>query len=84
MARKKKIGVWVLSITHRYGVNITVHRTLDGANTALYTYCDSEWDSDYDTEESPKPREHDKLVCAYFDNTGGDEYYTIESAELED
>jgi hypothetical protein len=67
--------VWVLSISHRHGEDISVHQTDKGANAALAAYCAEYWDEcDQNGEDHDKPDDIDDLITQYFDGTDNESY----------
>jgi len=71
--------VHVLIITHRHGVNVSVHSSVTKANETLYNYVQREWDYEIRT---PFPGPDDDPVGIYFDVVEH-EYYDIETCEID-
>jgi hypothetical protein len=81
-----KIGsvVWVLSIFHRHGEDISVYQTDKGALDALAAYCAEWWDNECSRngEDRTRPDDDDDLIIQYFDGTD-DESYEIRCLTLQ-
>lgn len=70
------MNVYVLTISHRHGVNVTVHKTAEGARAKLLEYVREEWAGEMEGEVIPT--DSDEAIDAYFDN-GHEEYDCTES-----
>jgi len=75
--------VWVLSVTHKHGTNISVHRNQEGALNSLASYVAGEW-----SQEMPHgailPEDDGAAIEAYFAHESHGEYYSIEECQLQD
>jgi hypothetical protein len=76
--------VWVLSISHRHGEDISVYQTDTGANAALAAYCAEWWDNECSRNGvyRTRPADIDQLISQYFDGTD-DENYEIRCLTLQ-
>jgi hypothetical protein len=70
-------SVWVLVISHRHGNDITVHRTKEEADGALYLYCVQWWDEymvNANGSVKKMPKNPDVVVERYFEAAEGESY----------
>lgn len=75
--------VYVLSINHKHGTDVSVHRHQEGALSALASYVAQEW-----TREMPhgavKPKSKGKAIQQYFGEHDHGESFAIEERDVED
>lgn len=78
--------VWILTIDHRHGRDISVNETEEGALAACAEYGRQWWselvgrNDDVELPEEP-PTDNVEAIKLYFD-TVGDEYYELEQAAV--
>jgi len=78
----RKVYVHVLAIDHRFGTNISAHRTEDSARKELLTYVRTWWPVEMLGHEVPKSV--DDEIREYFEVArGGEESYLLRKAELQ-
>lgn len=73
--------IHVLSITHKHGVNVTVHKTADGAAAKLAEYVREEWAAEID--DVPALHNDDLAITFYFERLQDREWYDITELELQ-
>jgi hypothetical protein len=66
--------VFTLTIEHRHGTDVTVHRTREAARAALHAYVVDWWEKEGVGGEMPS--DLDEAITAYFDQVDG-EYHSI-------
>lgn len=81
--------VYVLTICHRHGDHVSVHRTEEGALKRLAAYCRDYWyeDGPGRNDGPDEPGEEvppDEVLRLYYEKCDDDEGATIEGVELED
>lgn len=74
--------VYILCIHHKYGENLSAHRTEKGAFQALFEYCDENWDREVNGNPNKKPSKQRDLVQRYFQAVE-EEYSSIESVQIQ-
>jgi hypothetical protein len=72
--------VWVLSIEHKQGANVSVHRSSAAANKELLDYVRQSWHERFNDDDLMD--EHDNPVEDYFNDAVGNEGYEIERTTL--
>lgn len=83
------MNLYVLTITHRHGINIRVFKSEDGAFKGLLEYI-RKWAGDCRNNEAEliealKSGNRKAAINLYFSEDGKpNEYYSIEKCELED
>lgn len=81
LTRTEPQRVCVLGITTKYGDDIYVHRTHDGAHRALVGFVDSWWEQEMDG--APRPASDADAVAQYFDKNGDYEsYYIVDDSPI--
>jgi hypothetical protein len=75
--------VQVVSISHSYGTDISVHRTIEGAKQHVYDYVVRWWgDAEEEEDEPPAGMSREFAIKHYFNKMSGREHYDITSAEV--
>lgn len=72
--------VYVLTIEHDDGTNVSVHLTRETAELALYAFVDAWWEDELYGVPMPEGRE--QTIRDYFDKMDGEEAWAIEAVEL--
>jgi hypothetical protein len=70
--------VYVLTVTHRHGVNVTLHGSRELAHAQLGKYIDDGWDPEWPDQ----PLDTMEAVAMFFDRTP-DEHWMIETHGVE-
>jgi hypothetical protein len=67
--------VFVVVISHREGMDVTVHQSHTKARDYLADYCRERWSSD-----DPPPDDPEEAIIHYFEDK--DEYWTIRECAI--
>lgn len=67
--------VWLLMITHRHGVDVSVYASPADAEFGLSRYVGEWWETDGPDETMPEDKT--EAIAAYFAWDGADEDYSI-------
>ena len=60
------MNVYTLDIDHKYGHDLYIHRTKEGAMASLYAYVSKWWD--FEISGIPMPEDRDAAIQKYFEN----------------
>lgn len=82
-ANKPEIRVHVLEIHHEHGVNITVHRTSNGAELQLIAYVTENWSEMSDHPMAACTSADSQAVDLYFGAMSDIEWYEISETDLQ-
>lgn len=63
--------VFVLTIEHKHGLDVTAYRTREAADQALADYCSEQWESEMPEGETCPESAIDR-VARYFDHVEGE------------
>jgi hypothetical protein len=74
-------SVHVLTIEHKHGENVSVHRTAAGAQEKLHGYVIEWWE--HEISDEPMPEDAEEAIKAYFDQVDH-EFNSIVESQLED
>lgn len=74
--------VWVLTIDHHYGTDISVFRTEEGGRAALAEFCAEWWPEVADATEDPMPEDRGELIAQYFE-LAADEWFVLSEVEID-
>ena len=74
-------NIWVLHISHKYGNNLSAHKTKRGARKTLLDYTTKWWSQFCD--DAPQPKRDDDKIALYFENASGYECYELTELTLE-
>lgn len=76
------MNVFVLQVSHRFGLDVWAAQSFEAAREALYEYVAEYWDEATDETDAPIPEDHDKAIEAYFEAMGERESWEITETEL--
>lgn len=74
--------VWILSITHKHGTDLTAYRKEASARQALWAFVESWWDDEMG-KDTPFPDDNAEAIAAYFEKVE-DESYVIDHTDILD
>jgi hypothetical protein len=75
--------IYILTINHRHGSNISAHKSQEGALNALAQYVAQEWEQEMPEGRSIPENEGDAIE-SYFSRMEDQESFGIEETELAD
>jgi hypothetical protein len=73
--------VWVLTVIHKHGYDVSAHTTQEGAHGALASYVGDWWDQEMSEELIPD--DDGEAIDRYFAKMSDAESYSIDECELE-
>ncbi len=75
--------LYILVITHEYGINSSVYSTYDKALEDCARFCKEYWQDRFGAEDVPYATD-EKIVSLYFDENNFTETYNIEEVTLDE
>jgi hypothetical protein len=71
-------GVWTLAISHKHGIDTTVHASIEGARDWLMDWCKEWWMPEF----GEQPLTTDELIDRYFEEMEDREWYELNETQV--
>ena len=77
--------VYVLTVEHRHGTNVSAHASREHAEAALWEYVTDWWVEAFPNEPLPEPADGNfwPHIDRYFEVHGADEWHNIQQCQIE-